>query len=341
MALKNYSATSLIGGVAGALDSIDGTGLQDLDFAIVVTADTHYFYTLDDDSAAAESSPTVISPDDNAGTKRWVLVGSFNQALLTTSSPTLANLTVSTILTLANAGLHILDSNASHDLIIKPGSNLTADRILTITTGDAARTVTLSGNPTLSDWFDQAVKAASTPSFGALIFGAQATDPTLTANQGQLYTKDYDAGSGDLAELFWANESDDVCQITYANAAGTATSVLGIVTGTNMLFGNATSRIGWTKKTNWQDGAMIVISSDADGTALGSGGAIKPQTAHKHKWFDTSGDKSGDGTALEARDITGDSAGTEYWKMGDQADGLYTSTSDAYYYQEASWCTKD
>jgi len=42
-----------------------------------------------------------------------------------------------TSLTLPNTGLHLLDSNASHDLIIKPGSDLTADKTLTITTGDA------------------------------------------------------------------------------------------------------------------------------------------------------------------------------------------------------------
>ena len=69
------------------------------------------------------------------------------------------------ILTLANAGLHLLDTNASHDLIISPGSDLAADRTLTLTTGDAARTVTLSGSPTLSDWFDQSVKQAASPTF--------------------------------------------------------------------------------------------------------------------------------------------------------------------------------
>ncbi len=47
-------------------------------------------------------------------------------------------------LTLTNTGLHLLDTNASHDLIIAPGSNLTADRTLTITTGDAARTLDIS-----------------------------------------------------------------------------------------------------------------------------------------------------------------------------------------------------
>ena len=75
------------------------------------------------------------------------------------------------ILTLGNEGLHILDTNASHDLIIKPGSDLTADRILTITTGDAARSITLNGNPTLNDWFDQSVKAAASPSFAGVTLG--------------------------------------------------------------------------------------------------------------------------------------------------------------------------
>ncbi|MGR3292506.1 MAG: hypothetical protein ACUZ9M_00655 [Candidatus Scalindua sp.] len=70
--------------------------------------------------------------------------------------------------TFTNTGLHLLDTDASHDLIIKPGSNLSVDRILTFTTGDAARTITLSGNPTLGDWFDQAVKQASSPTFAQL-----------------------------------------------------------------------------------------------------------------------------------------------------------------------------
>jgi len=52
--------------------------------------------------------------------------------------------------TIPNTGLHLLDTDASHDLIVAPGSNLTADRTLTITTGDADRTLTLSGDVTLS-----------------------------------------------------------------------------------------------------------------------------------------------------------------------------------------------
>lgn len=129
MALNTYRCSSRTGGGAGALDSIDGANLLDLYSAIVFEADTFYFYILDDDAAGAESSPDKITPDSNAGNKRWILVSIWVKDI-----------------TLANTGLHILDTDASHDLIIKPGSDLTADRILTITTGDAARTITLGRN---------------------------------------------------------------------------------------------------------------------------------------------------------------------------------------------------
>ena len=76
MANKIYwSKTALIGGTADALDSIDGAGLTDGDFAHVVADGKIYIYKLDDDSGATESSPGVITPDANAGTKRWILAG--------------------------------------------------------------------------------------------------------------------------------------------------------------------------------------------------------------------------------------------------------------------------
>lgn len=65
----------------------------------------------------------------------------------------------------ADAALGLLDTNASHYLRLDAGSDLSADRILSFITGDSARSVTLNGNPTLNDWFDQAVKQASVPTF--------------------------------------------------------------------------------------------------------------------------------------------------------------------------------
>lgn len=64
--------TLLTGGTAAALDSVDGNSLVDGDVAIVLAGGYFYAYLLDADSGAAESSPSVISPDTNAGTKRWI-----------------------------------------------------------------------------------------------------------------------------------------------------------------------------------------------------------------------------------------------------------------------------
>ncbi len=58
--------------------------------------------------------------------------------------------TLSTGLTFPNTGLRVLDTNASHDLVLAPGSDLTGDRTLTLSTGDADRTLTMSGNATIS-----------------------------------------------------------------------------------------------------------------------------------------------------------------------------------------------
>jgi hypothetical protein len=76
MPINFYPRTSLTGGVAGSLDNLDGADLADLDIAMVgQTAVDAKFYVLDDDSGAAESSPGVIAPDTNPGTKRWILLG--------------------------------------------------------------------------------------------------------------------------------------------------------------------------------------------------------------------------------------------------------------------------
>jgi hypothetical protein len=49
-----------------------------------------------------------------------------------------------------SSGVKLLDTDASHTLGLIGGSNLSANRTLTITTGDANRAITLSGDTTLS-----------------------------------------------------------------------------------------------------------------------------------------------------------------------------------------------
>lgn len=106
----------------------------------------------------------------------------------------------------ANTSLRVFDTNASHAIVIKPGSDITAERILTLTTGDAARTVTINGSPTLDDWFDQSVKTTATPTFGATtvtgaltISGASAGQVVFPASQnasaGANTLDDYEEGT--------------------------------------------------------------------------------------------------------------------------------------------------
>ena len=76
MAIKTiYHFTALTGGAANAIDSIDGNSLLDKDRAFTIVGDVLYVHELDADSGVAENSPAYIAPDTNAGTKRWVLLG--------------------------------------------------------------------------------------------------------------------------------------------------------------------------------------------------------------------------------------------------------------------------
>ncbi|MBW2005643.1 MAG: hypothetical protein JRI72_13785, partial [Deltaproteobacteria bacterium] len=167
-----YWSNILTGGGDYALDKIDGADLNDLNASLTIQADTSFIHVLDADNAGSEASPSIIAPDTNAGDKRWVHIG----------------------MTFPNTGLKILDTNASNELTITPGSDLTADRTLTLTTGDADRTITLSGNPTLADWFDQAVKQTSSPTF----------DDLTLSNPSNIYALSHDSFSG-----FVANEHID------------------------------------------------------------------------------------------------------------------------------------
>ncbi len=87
MAKNFYGALGLTGGTDGMLDDLDGANLTDGDGAFVITASNSYVYILDDDSGAGESSPDVIAPDDNPGTKRWILVAMNDQDVSVAAAP--------------------------------------------------------------------------------------------------------------------------------------------------------------------------------------------------------------------------------------------------------------
>lgn len=79
----------------------------------------------------------------------------------------------------ALTSLGIRSTGAAFDILLASAEAITANRTLSLVLGNAARTLTLSGNPTLADWFDQSVKVADSPQFAGLNIG-HATDTTLT-----------------------------------------------------------------------------------------------------------------------------------------------------------------
>lgn len=74
---NTYRRYALTGGTSGSLDDLDGSNLAGGDMAITVGSDDRiYFHKLDASSGETESSPDIIAPDTNAGTKRWILLQS-------------------------------------------------------------------------------------------------------------------------------------------------------------------------------------------------------------------------------------------------------------------------
>jgi hypothetical protein len=71
----------------------------------------------------------------------------------------------------------LADANLSNFLNIVWNEDQAADQSLNLITGAANRTITLIGDPTLSDWFDQGVKVASSPKFKELTLGPNDAAP--------------------------------------------------------------------------------------------------------------------------------------------------------------------
>jgi len=88
MPVNVYNANALTGGTNTSLDGIDGSTLNNGDYCVTFTDTYIYVHYLNATSGAAESSPDVIAPDTNPGTKRWILKDFYllNNSQLTTIS---------------------------------------------------------------------------------------------------------------------------------------------------------------------------------------------------------------------------------------------------------------
>lgn len=183
---RDVQASTAVMSDAGVISA--GMSFANAALAVQDTDASHNLFIVPGSDLTADRNLTLTTGD--AG--RTVTISgnaTISQDYSTTGSPTFANPVVTSITT-ANTGLHILDTNASHDLIIAPGSDLTADRTLTVTTGDADRTLTISGNATISqDYSSSGSPTFASPSVTTLELGSGgATDATLARSAAGIVT---------------------------------------------------------------------------------------------------------------------------------------------------------
>jgi hypothetical protein len=112
-------------------------------------------YTLPTAMATANSQALLGS---TAGVLSWGT--NFGANDITTTN------TVSGSILNATSYVQIKDPSSTYSLLLKPsGTAFGTYRSLYFNVANADRTITFSGNPTLDDWFNQAVKTTSSPSF--------------------------------------------------------------------------------------------------------------------------------------------------------------------------------
>jgi len=162
--------------------------------------------------------------------------------------------------TLPNAGPHLEDTDASHDLIVSPGSNLTADRTLTLTTGDADRTLTLSANVAL----DQNLRTTDDVQFQEVVSelddDAAAEGPDLTLRR----IRSSPAAFDQLGRFIWYGRNDNNANVAYGSITMRSTGV------------SAGSEDGRFFVITRSNGTDAVRASIQDGVRVGDASSAPP-----------------------------------------------------------------
>lgn len=194
------------------------------------------------------------------------------------------------------------DSDASHYLTITTTSNLTAARTLTLVPGDAARTLTISGDATIS----QDYSSTGNPQFATIELGA-ATDTTLARS-----------GAGDMTI-----EGNAVYRVGGTDVAisdggtGTSTGAMTLVSGAarTIQIGQNGTTVG--DQLTISAGRALLGGTDLAGGTLVLAGGVGTGSAGSYISFQVS--KAGaSGTADRAvfQAVTIDGSGTSHYPRG-------------------------
>jgi len=210
---------------------------------------------------------------------------------------------------LNNTGLKVKDTNASHGLSIVPGSDLTADRVLTLTTGDAARTLTMSGDATVS----QDYSTTGNPQFATIELG-HASDTTIARSAAGVITVEG-------VEVVTLSRTQT---LTNKTLTGTKETVFGITDGAAFEIdpangGIQTITLGASrtpKATNFAAGQSVLLM-------------VLDGTAYTLTWTDATFGGSGVvwvGGSAPTLDTTKYTC-IELWKVGTQVYGAYVGAA--------------
>ena len=174
--VNTYIKGVLTGGGTSSLDAIDGDDLAEADKAIVVTIDGTYFYRLSASSGASENSPYVISPDVNAGNKRWLLKQYLNGTMIQQiSTPDLTGNSYSVLSTDFTILINDSDADVTGSVTVTlPTASTSEGRILIIKKIGSAYDVVVDGNGT--ETIDKSLTKTITTQFSYLILHCDGTE---------------------------------------------------------------------------------------------------------------------------------------------------------------------
>jgi hypothetical protein len=165
------------------------------------------------------------------------------------------------------ASVAIRDTSASFDVTVAAASStaLTAGRTLTIDMVNAARTIKLSGSPTLNDWFDQNVKSTASPTFAALVITSAANYVRMEKTTNTLSSDDLVlASTGSGSNIFFlADYQTNTKGLSVNTSSGLLTALTsftaaGTTDATSTATGAVTSSGGLgVAKSAWFGGPVV------------------------------------------------------------------------------------